>query len=124
MVEGGDSGCRDLKEKKQQKWQTHGRRRGAGACLLLWLIVSTVRGHTQRINMPLIYKHHTLVAGAAKSQRTDNYIPVVYISWEIASARGSHSLISRQRFPTFEEASEFAYTEAKTWVDQHAAELD
>jgi hypothetical protein len=74
--------------------------------------------------MPLTYKNHTIVAGAARSQIGDNYIPVAYIGWDIASARGTHSMILRERFSTFEEASEFAYAEAKAWVDRHAEELD
>jgi hypothetical protein len=43
--------------------------------------------------MPLTYKNHTIVAGAARSQISNNYIPVVYITWEIADRRGNHSII-------------------------------
>jgi hypothetical protein len=74
--------------------------------------------------MPLTYRGHTLVAGAARSQISDDYIPVVYISWNIAGSGGTHSLICHERFPTFEEASAFAYTAAKAWVDRHAVEVD
>jgi hypothetical protein len=74
--------------------------------------------------MPLIYKSHTIVAGAARSQSSQSYIPVAYIGWEIAGERGSQSLIMRERFPTFEKASNFALGNAQVWVDQHAAELN
>jgi hypothetical protein len=74
--------------------------------------------------MPLTYKHHSIIAGAARSETTDKYIPVVYIGWEIGDKCGNHSIVSRERLFTFEEASQFAYLEAKAWIDRHAAELD
>jgi hypothetical protein len=75
--------------------------------------------------MPLYYKRHIIVAGASRSQTAENFIPVAYIAWEIThSERGTHALISAQRFDTFEEASNAAFTEAKAWVDRHSAELD
>jgi hypothetical protein len=75
--------------------------------------------------MPLlIYKKHTVVAGAARSQKGNDYIPVVYIAWEIAGSRSTHSVIPHERFPSFEEASEFAYAEGKAWVDRHVQEID
>ncbi len=74
--------------------------------------------------MPITYNGHSIVAGAAESTMRGQFIPVVYISWGIDGTKGNHSMIFRERFPTFEEASQFAYTEAKAWVDRHAAELD
>jgi hypothetical protein len=74
--------------------------------------------------MPITYKNHSVVAGAAESTMKGQYIPVVSISWGIDGTRGTHSMILRERFPTFAEASEFALAQAKAWVDQHAAELD
>jgi hypothetical protein len=75
--------------------------------------------------MPTTYKRHTIVAGASRSQTAENFIPVAYIAWEVtAGDRGSHAMMSRDRFPTFEEASAFALEAAKAWVDRHAEELD
>ncbi len=74
--------------------------------------------------MPTIYKGHSVVAGAAESTMKGQYIPVVYISWGVDGTRGNHSMILRERFPTFEEASYFAVVKAKAWVDRHAAEVD
>jgi hypothetical protein len=74
--------------------------------------------------MPLVYKGYSVVAGAAESTMKGQYIPVVYISWGTDGTRGNHSIILRERFPTFEEASQFAFTEAKAWVDRHAAEME
>jgi hypothetical protein len=75
--------------------------------------------------MPLIYKNHTIVAGASRSKTAENFIPVAYIAWElIPGERGSYAMVLDERFPTFEEASVFASEAAKAWVDQYAAELD
>jgi hypothetical protein len=74
--------------------------------------------------MPITYKNHSLVAGAAESTMKGQYIPIVYISWGIDGTRGTHSLILRERFPTFEEASDYACVQAKAWVDNHAADAD
>ncbi len=52
--------------------------------------------------MPTTYKRHTIVAGASRSQTAENFIPVAYIAWEVtAGDRGSHAMMSRDRFPTF-----------------------
>jgi hypothetical protein len=74
--------------------------------------------------MPLIYKNHTVVAGATKSQKEDDYIPVIYIAWEVAGSRSTHSVIPQERFPSFEEATEFAYAEGRAWVDRHVEQID
>jgi hypothetical protein len=74
--------------------------------------------------MPIVYKGHSVVAGAAESTMKGQYIPVVYISWGVDGTRGNHSIILRERFPTFEEASDFAFEQAKIWVDRHAEEID
>lgn len=75
--------------------------------------------------MPLLYKHHTIVAGASRSQTEDNYIPVAYISWGITPIeRGTHAMLSPSRYATFEEASAAAFADAKAWVDRHSQELD
>jgi hypothetical protein len=77
------------------------------------------------ICMPLLYKGHTLVAGAAESTTKGQFIPVVYIAWNITpTERGEHSLISRERYSTFEEASAAAFADATAWVDRHSSELD
>ena len=75
--------------------------------------------------MPITYKNHSVVAGAAQSTQKGLYIPVVYIAWNITpTERGEHSLISRERYSTFEEASAAAFADAKAWVDRHSSELD
>jgi hypothetical protein len=75
--------------------------------------------------MPLLYKRHTIVAGASKSTRGANFIPVAYISWEITETqRGTHAMISSARFGTFDEATNAAFAEATVWVDSHAEKLD
>jgi hypothetical protein len=75
--------------------------------------------------MPLIYKNHTVIAGAAPSHTSSTFIPVVYIAWEIKpNERQSHSIVSDARYSTFEQASAAALDEAKAWVDRHTAELD
>lgn len=33
-------------------------------------------------------------------------------------------ILLRERFPTFEEARDFAVAEAKAWVDRHPEEID
>ena len=71
--------------------------------------------------MPLLYKGHTIVAGAAQSTQKGLYLPVVYIAWNLTPTnRGEHSLAPRERFATFEEASAAAYELAIAWVDNHA----
>lgn len=71
----------------------------------------------------LLYKHHTIVAGASHSASEGNYIPVCYISWNIpgvtSTDRDFYALISRERYATFEEATGAAYAEAKAWVEKH-----
>jgi hypothetical protein len=75
--------------------------------------------------MPVAYKNHTIVAGAAQSTQNGLYLPVVHIAWNFSSTnRGEHSIVPPERFPTFEEASAAAYQLAKTWVDNHAADTD
>jgi hypothetical protein len=75
--------------------------------------------------MPLLYKGHTIVAGASRSQSGQNFIPVAYIAWELTpKERGTHAMISGTRWRTFEEASENAFAEAKAWVDRHSVEVD
>jgi hypothetical protein len=69
----------------------------------------------------LLYKDHTLVVGAAESTTKGQFIPVVYIAWNITpTERGEHSLISHERYSTFEEASAAAFADAKAWVDRHS----
>jgi len=64
--------------------------------------------------MPLLYRGHTIVGGAAPSQRSDGYIAVTYIAWQVtATERGRHAMISRQRYATFEEASAAAFADAE-----------
>jgi hypothetical protein len=75
--------------------------------------------------MPQTYKRHVIVAGAFKSSNSEDFTPVAYIGWEITSEmQGRRALISRERYFTFEEASDAAYSEAKTWIDRHAENLD
>jgi hypothetical protein len=75
----------------------------------------------------LLYKQHTIVAGASHSTSEHNYIPVAYIVWDILSVpsitdRDFHAFLSRERYATFEEATGAAYAEAKAWVDKHLDE--
>jgi hypothetical protein len=41
---------------------------------------------------------------------------VAYIGWEIAGVASNHAMIFRERFATFEEASNFAHNEALAWL--------
>lgn len=74
--------------------------------------------------MPLSYKDHTIVAAAARSQAQGNFIPVIHIAWKIAGESGTHSIVSRDRFPTSDEATDYAAAQAKAWIDRHAEESD
>jgi hypothetical protein len=54
----------------------------------------------------LLYKNHTIIGGAAPSQKGDHYVALAYIAWEITpTERGTHAMISPERYKTFEEAS-------------------
>ena len=78
-----------------------------------------------KIYMPLLYKRHTIVAGASRSETGDGYIPIAYISWEITPIeRGTYAMISPSRYATFEEASAAAFADAKAWIDRHGEDLD
>jgi hypothetical protein len=72
----------------------------------------------------LVYKRHTIIAGA-KRDKHENYEPTVHISW-VASAgkRAVHSFTLPKSCATFDEASGFALTAAKLWVDRHFDDLD
>ena len=75
--------------------------------------------------MPLTYKGHTIVAGAAPSHTAPNFIPVAYISWKLPGDQSSsYAMVPDERYLTFEEASAAALSEAKAWVDRHAEEID
>jgi hypothetical protein len=74
--------------------------------------------------MPTSYKGHTLFAGAVRGQISDHYLPTVLISWEIAGVRNTFTPSFNEHFPTFDEATDFALSVAKVWVDQHVAGED
>ena len=97
-----------------------------------WFHVGTIEelcAHRQGLliegrGMPFIYRDHTIIAGAAPSTTETNFIPVVYISWELTSSeKGTHALFSGNRYPTHREASDAAMAEAKAWVDGHLKHL-
>jgi hypothetical protein len=71
----------------------------------------------------LVYKRHTIIAGA-KRDKDKSYEPTVHISW-VASAgqRCVHSFTLPKSCSTFDEASGFALTAAKLWVDRHTYDL-
>ena len=74
--------------------------------------------------MPLIYKWHTILAGALRNESGGKFIPVAHVTWNLTATEcGSHTLISPERFFTFDEASEFAFAEVKFWVDRHVDDL-
>lgn len=51
-------------------------------------------------------------------------MPVAHITWTLTPAeRGSHVMICPEQFFTFDAAANFAYTEAKVWVDRHVDDL-
>lgn len=51
-------------------------------------------------------------------------MPVAHITWTLTPAeRGSHVMICPEQFFTFEAAANFAYAEAKVWVDRHVDDL-
>jgi hypothetical protein len=75
--------------------------------------------------MPLTYKGHTIVAGAAPSHTAPNFIPLAYIAWKFRADRSrSYAMVSDERYSTFEEASTAALSDAKAWVDRHFQHLD
>jgi hypothetical protein len=75
--------------------------------------------------MSLLYKGHTVVAGASRGDHGTDFIAVAYIAWSIKPGeRGSHCFISAEAYPSFDEATAVAYAEAKAWIDQHVDEID
>jgi hypothetical protein len=68
----------------------------------------------------LVYKDHTIIAGAKRDKITGKYKPIVHIAWQGPNGqRGVHSFTLPQRCSTFEQGSVFAYEAAKIWVDRH-----
>jgi hypothetical protein len=70
------------------------------------------------------YKWHTILTGALRAQSEGKFMPVAHIAWSLTPGeRGSHIMISPEQFSTFEDAANFAYAEAKAWVDRHVDDV-
>jgi len=74
----------------------------------------------------MLYKHHTIIAGASLAEITREYIPVAYIAWETPSGkRDAHILASSlDRSLSYAAASAVALEAAKKWIDRRLGELD
>lgn len=80
---------------------------------------------TPGVAMSFAYKWHTILAGALRNDSAGKFIPVAYVTWNLTTTEcGSHLLILPERFFTFDDASEFASSEARFWVDRHIDDLN
>jgi hypothetical protein len=70
------------------------------------------------------YKWHTILSGALRGDSGGKFLPVAHITWTLTPGeRGSHVMIFPEQFFKFEDAANFAYSEATAWVDRHVDDL-
>jgi hypothetical protein len=69
-----------------------------------------------RADVPAL-QSHTIVAAPEAAKPLITISHCIYHLGVTSAERGSHAMVSDERFPTFEEASSFASEAAKAWVD-------
>ena len=74
----------------------------------------------------MLYKDHTIIAGASLEDITREYTPVAYVAWKTPDGkRDAHILASALDGSfSYAAASSVALEAAKKWIDRRLAELD
>jgi len=73
-----------------------------------------------------VHREHHIVSSASKDEITQQWMPIVSISWLKANGRRDVHFLTNSLalFPNFREAELYAVERAKAWIDLRVSGLD
>ena len=73
----------------------------------------------------LVYRQHTIVSSASQDEITQQWLPVISISWMKNNGRlDVHFLTNRQALcPNFKDAENHGLERARDWIDRKVSGL-